>query len=1118
MKKNHSFIALYPKYALNLKLPLVMRISLALLFAVVLQLSAENGYAQRTHVAISMNNVSVEQVLNKIEEASDYVFLYNDKTIQKNRIVSVRNKSGKILDILDDIFKGTDITYTVVDKQIILSTNKMQLVQQEGQIQIKGVVKDAGGDPLIGVNVKVKDSTVGTITDINGNFTLQTRKGDILEISYVGYATKTVKVQNAQVLNIVLTEDTEVLNEVVVTALGIKKEAKSLSYNVQQVSNAEITRIADANFVNNLNGKVAGVTINSSSAGVGGSSRVVMRGTKSLNGNNNALYVVDGIPMSDMSAASTQPTDSYEGAGQSGDPISGLNPEDIESISVLSGPSAAALYGSAAANGVVMITTKKGREGRTSVSISNNTTFSAPLVLPEFQNTYGQTEVGSYYSWGSKLNTLSSYDPKDFFELGATFNNSFNLSTGNDKNQTYFSIAAVNSDGIVPNNKYHRYNVTLRNTAKFLNDKLTLDASASYIREYYNNMISYGTYFNPIVGAYLYPRGEDFEKEKYFERYNSELGYSQQQWSPGDFGMDIQNPYWIAYRNIRPEVKDRYMLYASLKYDITNYLNVAGRVRLDNTYTEKEDKRYASTINTYASTNGRYTYSNETFRQKYADIMVNFDKQFAEIYHATINAGTSFEEYDTKGRGYGGQLLLVPNKFVYSNIDPTQSTASQTGGDSRRRNFAVFASAELSWNSALYLTLTGRADKPSQLVNSDDPWIFYPSVGLSAIVTELLPNNIKEKLEPTLGFLKVRASYTEVGSPIPYTGLTPGTLTHELEGGTFKPFKYYPISNLKAERTRSYEVGLDSKWFNNTITFGVTYYHSNTYNQLLKATLGSNFEYMFVQAGNVQNRGLELSLGFDKKFGDFNYNTTFTATTNKNKIIQLARDVLNPVTNTLIDLTDIQVGRFRLREGGEIGTVYANEWLKRDGDNYIDYQPGQALTTETTSPYKLGSVNPKWNLGWQHGFSYKGFNLNLLFTARIGGIVISKTQAMLDRYGVSEASADARDAGGVSLGYFKVDPKTYYDAVSNLDAYYTYSATNVRLQEARLTYTFPNKWFKGTVNNLSLSVYGTNLWMIYNKAPYDPELTASTGTFGQGYDYFMLPSQSTYGLSLKFGF
>ena len=1157
-------------------------------------------------------------------------------------------------------------------------------------------------------------------------------------------------------------EDTQKLDEVVVTALGIKRSEKALSYNVQKVNNDALTSVKDANFVNSLNGKVAGVNIQRSASGVGGSTRVTMRGNKSISGDNNVLYVVDGVPIGNQADRTGDGT-GFGSGRTSGEGIANFNPDDIESVSVLTGPSAAALYGASAANGVILINTKKGEAGKMRIDVSSSVEFMTPLTMPKFQNRYGIS--GNYYSWGDKLENQSSYDPKDFFELGATFNNSFNLSTGNDKNQTYFSIAAVNSDGIVPNNKYHRYNVTLRNTAKFLNDKLTLDASASYIREYYNNMISYGTYFNPIVGAYLYPRGEDFEKEKYFERYNSELGYSQQQWSPGDFGMDIQNPYWIAYRNIRPEVKDRYMLYASLKYDITNYLNVAGRVRLDNTYTEKEDKRYASTINTYASTNGRYTYSNETFRQKYADIMVNFDKQFAEIYHATINAGTSFEEYDTKGRGYGGQLLLVPNKFVYSNIDPTQSTASQTGGDSRRRNFAVFASAELSWNSALYLTLTGRADKPSQLVNSDDPWIFYPSVGLSAIVTELLPNNIKEKLEPTLGFLKVRASYTEVGSPIPYTGLTPGTLTHELEGGTFKPFKYYPISNLKAERTRSYEVGLDSKWFNNTnylnvagrvrldntytekedkryastintyastngrytysnetfrqkyadimvnfdkqfaeiyhatinagtsfeeydtkgrgyggqlllvpnkfvysnidptqstasqtggdsrrrnfavfasaelswnsalyltltgradkpsqlvnsddpwifypsvglsaivtellpnnikekleptlgflkvrasytevgspipytgltpgtltheleggtfkpfkyypisnlkaertrsyevgldskwfnntITFGVTYYHSNTYNQLLKATLGSNFEYMFVQAGNVQNRGLELSLGFDKKFGDFNYNTTFTATTNKNKIIQLARDVLNPVTNTLIDLTDIQVGRFRLREGGEIGTVYANEWLKRDGDNYIDYQPGQALTTETTSPYKLGSVNPKWNLGWQHGFSYKGFNLNLLFTARIGGIVISKTQAMLDRYGVSEASADARDAGGVSLGYFKVDPKTYYDAVSNLDAYYTYSATNVRLQEARLTYTFPNKWFKGTVNNLSLSVYGTNLWMIYNKAPYDPELTASTGTFGQGYDYFMLPSQSTYGLSLKFGF
>ncbi len=499
-----------------------MRISLALLFTVVLQLSAENGYAQRTRISISMSNVSIEQVLNKIEDNSDYVFLYNDKTIQTNRVVTVSNKSGKILDILDDIFQGTNISYTVVDKQIILATKKVDAVTQEVGVQIKGIVKDTQGDPLIGVNVKVKNTSSGTITDIDGRFALQAKKGDQIEVSYVGYTTQVLKISGTQPLSIVLQEDNRVLNEVVVTALGIKKEAKSLSYNVQQINNDEITRVADANFVNNLNGKIAGVTINASASGVGGSSRVVMRGTKSINGNNNALYVVDGIPMIDMTASSTQPTDSYEGAGQTGDPISGINPDDIESISVLSGPSAAALYGSAAANGVVMVTTKKGKEGRTSVTISNNTTFSSPLALPEFQNTYGQSETGSYYSWGTKLNTPSSYDPKDFFQTGLNVTNGASLSTGTDKNQTYLSLGTTNARGIIHNNDYERYNLTFRNVAKMLKDKLTLDMSfmLSSVKE--QNMTSQGLYFNPLVSLYLFPAGDDFSKVQAYQRYDAE--------------------------------------------------------------------------------------------------------------------------------------------------------------------------------------------------------------------------------------------------------------------------------------------------------------------------------------------------------------------------------------------------------------------------------------------------------------------------------------------------------------------------------------------------------------------------------------------------------------------
>ena len=313
-------------------------------------------------------------------------------------------------------------------------------------------------------------------------------------------------------------EDTQKLDEVVVTALGIKRSEKALSYNVQKVNNDALTSVKDANFVNSLNGKVAGVNIQRSASGVGGSTRVTMRGNKSISGDNNVLYVVDGVPIGNQADRTGDGT-GFGSGRTSGEGIANFNPDDIESVSVLTGPSAAALYGASAANGVILINTKKGEAGKMRIDVSSSVEFMTPLTMPKFQNRYGIS--GNYYSWGDKLENQSSYDPKDFFELGATFNNSFNLSTGNDKNQTYFSIAAVNSDGIVPNNKYHRYNVTLRNTAKFLNDKLTLDASASYIREYYNNMISYGTYFNPIVGAYLYPRGEDFEKEKYFERYNS---------------------------------------------------------------------------------------------------------------------------------------------------------------------------------------------------------------------------------------------------------------------------------------------------------------------------------------------------------------------------------------------------------------------------------------------------------------------------------------------------------------------------------------------------------------------------------------------------------------------
>ena len=984
---------------------------------------------------------------------------------------------------------------------------------------VSGIVLDAADhEPLTGATVSVKGVTGhGALTDMDGKFTIKNIKaGAVLVVSYIGYTTKEVAVGNLSELTIELVSADKQLETVVVTALGIKRSQKALSYNVQEVKNDALTTVKDANFMNSLNGKVAGVNIQRSASGVGGATRVVMRGNKSISGDNNVLYVIDGVPIGN--SADRGGDGSGFGSGRaSGEGISSINPDDIESISVLTGPSAAALYGASAANGVILINTKKGAAGKLRVNFSSAVETASPFILPKFQNTYGNA-AGQYTSWGDKLATPSNYKVRDFYNRGVTFNNSFNFSVGTDKNQTYFSASAINAKGIVPNNKYHRYNASVRNTSKFLDDKLTLDVSASYVRDYANNMISYGAYFNPIVGAYLYPRGQNFDQEKYFERYDAQLGYYVQQWSPGSMGMDVQNPYWVAYRNLHPETNDRYMLFGSLKYELNKQINFTGRVRLDNTYTERETKLYASTSSVFAKPLGYYSADNSYFKQKYVDFMANYSNALSEDFHLTATLGTSYEEYDNKGQGFGGHLSLIPNKFIFANTNPLQSGGSQSS--SRKSNFAVFGSAELAWRNAVYLTLTGRTDKPSQLVGSVDPWIFYPSVGLSAVVTDLLPEDVRANLRPALSFLKVRTSYTEVGSPIPFTGLTPGTITHSMRSGKVEPFDYYPLPDLKAERTRSVELGIDSRWFGGALTFGATIYQSNTLNQLLETDLdpGTGYKKLYVQAGNVCNRGIEMTLGFNKKFGPVDYNTSVTATANRNKIIKLASGVKNPITGEVFDLTDIAKGRFRLREGGELGDVYASERIKRDANGYVEYTPGQSLVTEPTEPYKLGSVNAKWNLGWKHGVSFKGFDLNVLFTARLGGIVISKTQAALDKFGVSQASADARNAGGVQLGQgLTIAPQQYYDAVYNLDSYYVYSATNVRLQELSLSYSLPKSILGKTFKNVGVSLYATNLWMIYNKAPYDPELTGSTGTFGQGYDYFMLPSQRTIGASIKLG-
>ena len=992
-----------------------------------------------------------------------------------------------------------------------------QAVQQNGNHKVTGRVVDPAGEPLIGATIMVEGTKEGTVTDIDGNFTINTTSKAKLVISYVGYTAQTILVGDKTTIDVTLKEVANTMNEVVVTALGIKRAEKALSYNVQSVGSNELTRNKDANFVNSLNGKVAGVNISKSASGVGGATRVIMRGAKSIEGDNNVLYVIDGIPIFNFSGGRDS---GIMGEGRvSSEGIADLNPEDIESISVLAGPSAAALYGSNAANGAILITTKKGKEGRVDISFSSSADFSSPLLMPEFQNTYGN-KLGSYESWGEKLATPSSYDPKkDFFRTGTNFINALTLNMGNEFNQTFASVATTNSRGIVPNNTYDRYNFTIRNTTRMFKNKVQLDLGASYIKQKDNNMVSQGEYWNPIVAAYLFPRGESFEGIKTFERYDNVRNFPTQYWPISDSRFANQNPYWTAYRNLAPDDKDRFMFNAGLTYNIFDWLSVAGRIRLDKTFITSERKIYASSFNYFAKENGAYDYYDYKDHQTYIDAIANINKTFGK-FSLAANVGYSYSDYASLTRGYGGNLVLVPNKFSLNNINPSDSKIREAGGDSKVRNVAAFASAELGWRSMVYLTLTGRNDWNSRLVNSSEESFFYPSVGLSGVISEMT------KLPSFISYLKVRGSYTEVGSPVSRSGMTPGTITTPIVGGSLKSTDIYPFTDYKAERTKSYEFGLTARFWKK-LSFDFTWYKSNTYNQTFIGELpeSSGYKAVYLQAGNVENRGVEMALGYSDNFGGLQWNSSLVYSKNVNEIKEMVKDYYHPLSPKPINIPEVSKdnGRVLLKVGGSINDIYARKVLAKDNQGFVNVSPSGGMNLETVEPIYLGKTTPDFTMGWNNNFTYKNFGLSFLINARVGGIVTSSTQALLDRFGVSKASADARDAGGVMIpnqGLY--DAKKYYTLVAtgenDLAGYYTYSATNVRLQEFTLSYKFNSKLFNNVIKDLTLSFVATNPWMIYCKAPFDPELTASTGTYGQGNDYFMQPSLKSYGFSVKFKF
>ncbi len=971
------------------------------------------------------------------------------------------------------------------------------------------------GQPLPGVNIVVKGTTTGTITDFDGNYSLQAEAAAVLVYSFVGYVPQEIVVGDAKVINVSLTAESIGLDEMVVTALGIRKNQKSLTYSTQQLKGDELTKAKDVNLVNSMAGKSAGVQITKSSSGVGGSAKIVIRGNRSASGNNQPLYVIDGVPM--LNSISVQPASTHGGnndAGgrDSGDGISNLNPDDIESINILKGASAAALYGSQAANGVIVVTTKKGRAGAAKIDVSSNITFDNAIELPEFQNDYGQA---GDRSWGSKLAKAGNRDyVDDFFQTGFTAINSVSVSKGNEQMQTYFSYANTTAHGIIDHNKLNKHNVNLRESAQLFNNKLHLDANVNLIRQTVRNRPTPGGfYMNPLVGLYSVPGG--FDIAPYFneyEKFNVSRNIYGQNWYKA-LSPEEQNPYWLINRAPSWETRNRIITALSAKWDVNSWFNIQARGNVDYTNDNYNQNMYATTHSALAGENGRFITDNGQETQLYGDVIANVTKKW-DVWSLTASVGTSINEFkshklllDSRPKG-----LFLPNGFSVGNM---VGLGYVEESDIRKQLQSVFGTAQLGFNDYLFLDVTARNDWSSSLAYTDnaDKGFFYPSVGLTAVVSDMV------QMPDFISFGKVRGSYSNVGNDLP-AGIT--FRQHRfLAGANFQENSNQPFDNLKPEISSSFEIGTDWRFFNSRVNLELTYYKTQTKNQFftIPAPASTGFDYYLINAGKIENKGFEAMLGITPISNEsFTWKTDFNFATNKNEVLELHPNLPEFIFGEIGNNSYYM----KLVEGGSFGDIYGKTF-ERDAN-------GKVVLDEAGLPFwsgkfdKVANAAPDFKLSWNNNFQYKNWSMSFLIDGSFGGDVMSLTEAEMDMNGVSKATGDARQAGYVNFNGSQIkDVKGFYERVggrAGISEYYVYSATNIRLRELVLAYSLPRTLVEktGFLSGANISFVGRNLFFLKNDAPFDPDNSLSTGNNLQGIDMYGMPSTRSLGFNVKLSF
>ena len=1014
--------------------------------------------------------------------------------------------------------------------------------------KVTGTVEDEFG-PVAGASVVIKGTTTGTMTDMDGHFTLEgVKKGDIIQISFIGFATQDIPYTGQATLNVKLVEDAQKLDEVVVTALGMKRDKKALGYAMQELKGDELLSSREPNLANSLSGKVSGLQIVRSSNGVGGSSKIVLRGNNSLTGSNQPLIVVDGTPMDNFTGGVD---DVWGNSGADmGNGLSDINPEDIESMTVLKGASAAALYGSRAGNGVILITTKSGKKNEgLGITVNAGITTESIFLKPDLQNSFGQGSVGAYdnqsrLSWGPKAEgqmvsdwlgrqvPLKTYDNIDaFFNTGTSFNEGVSFQQNIKGTSVFSSINRSDDAGITPESKLNKTNITLRATT-FLDEaeKWKIDAKVNYINmNAHNRPIQGVNPSNAFNTIYNLPRSLNVAE---FKQDVDEQG-NMIWWDASKNPQE--NPYWVTKYRQNNDTRNRLLGNIALKYAPTNWFDIELRGGTDYYTTTKNEKVYAGG-NTTPS--GLYNEGSETFYENNYSFLATArkDNLIDRLGGFVTFGGNLMMQKRTKMNASAGELL-VPNLFSL-NIGINKPTV--TSELIRRKMNSLYGSLQLNWDGYLFLDVTARNDWSSTMSKANRSY-FYPSVSLSGVISDMVPK-LGGQMPEWFTSAKVRASYAEVGNDLdPYQLYNNFTVGKDENGNTTSaPGNVLFDSTVRSELIKSWEAGFDVRFFNNRLGLDAAWYKTNATRQLLNLPMDpfSGYSSRKVNAGNIQNEGIEISLNgaiLDNPKG-LSWNSTAQFSLNRNKIIDLYPGV------TLYDIKTLDAIQIVAVQGSYYGDIYGQTFQRVEDKNDPNY--GKIIVGEdglpliTTGKSKVGNQSPDWMLGWTNSFAYKGFNLSFLVDFRIGGDLYSATASNLyvrgnaagtvvngNRQDFVVPNSVVQTSNGYAENKVPVTHQNYWERIGSTGNYglpemFTYDATNIRLRNITLGYDFNRAMLQKTpFQRLRLSATCNNVWMIhYNLPGIDPESVSATNTNATGFENGAAPTSRSFTFNVTVGF